>query len=94
MKNRVKDIDLPLPAILDFFRVLNFEFTQSPPGKQEAAGGGGGGEGGECTEDELECLRQVNPFASFFAVFFVIVFANVFAIFFAIVFAYVFAILI
>merc|ERR1712080_383370 len=25
------------------------------------AGGGGGGEGGECTEDELECLRQVIP---------------------------------
>ena len=30
-----------------------------PSGKQEAAGGGGGGEGGECMEDELECLRQV-----------------------------------
>merc|ERR1711936_461909 len=33
---------------------------QGRRGKQEAAGGGGG-EGGECTEDELECLRQVIP---------------------------------
>merc|ERR1712001_383741 len=33
---------------------------QGRGGKQEAAGGGGG-EGGECTEDELECLRQVIP---------------------------------
>merc|ERR1712110_666890 len=33
---------------------------QGRRGKQEAAAGGGGGVG-ECTEDELECLRQVIP---------------------------------
>merc|ERR1712001_191384 len=33
---------------------------QGRRGKQEAAAGGGG-DGGECTEDELECLRQVIP---------------------------------
>ena len=57
---------MQLPCISRLFP-SGFDFTQSSPtGKQEAAGGGGGGEGGECTEDELECLRQVNPFASFF----------------------------
>ena len=40
--------------------------TVLSPGKQEAAAGGGGG---ECTGDELECLRQVffwNASDSFF----------------------------
>merc|ERR1711928_259735 len=42
-------------------RKRNRNQQQGRRGKQEAAGGGGSGEGGECTEDELECLRQVIP---------------------------------
>merc|ERR1712223_1853949 len=39
-------------------RKRNRNQQQGRRGKQEAAGGG---EGGECTEDKLECLRQVIP---------------------------------